>query len=146
MQQSVKNFFQLPVFLLFGMLIPWRAWAGIGLGGLAFVLLLLVLRRIPVLLAMKPVLGPLQTWRDAAFLGWFGPIGVAAIYYALYAKERTGEEIVWTVASLVVATSVVVHGLTAYPLSRWLARREPPSSGEDAEEPGEDERAERGLA
>lgn len=145
-QQSVKNLLQLPVFLLFGMLLPWRAWVGVGIGGLAFVSLLLLFRRLPIVLALEPVIEPLETWRDAAFVGWFGPIGVAAIYYALYAKQRTGEEIVWTVASLVVATSVVVHGLTAYPLSRWLGRREPPGTGEDAEEPGEDERAERNLA
>jgi NhaP-type Na+/H+ or K+/H+ antiporter len=63
--------------------------------------------------------------REAAFAGWFGPMGVAAIFYALLAQERTGHREIWVVGSLIVASSVLVHGATAAPLTRRLGAREP---------------------
>jgi len=47
---------------------------------------------------------------------------VAAIFYSLLALERTGDPVYWHGASLVVALSIVLHGLTALP-GIWLFRR-----------------------
>jgi NhaP-type Na+/H+ or K+/H+ antiporter len=63
--------------------------------------------------------------RERAFVGWFGVRGVAAIYYAVVvvgagvltpAEETT---VFWTVAACVMV-SIVVHGVSASPLSRRL--------------------------
>lgn len=56
------------------------------------------------------------------FVGWFGPIGIAAVFYALLAVERTGMELVWVVGSLVVAGSILAHGATAVPATHWYGQ------------------------
>jgi NhaP-type Na+/H+ or K+/H+ antiporter len=80
------------------------------------------------------------------FNGWFGPIGIAALFYATHAERSTDQPIVWTVASLVIFASIVVHGITATPLCRAFGarsiaearrasgapRRERPGAGEAA--------------
>lgn len=59
------------------MLLPWKGWAGLGWPGALFALWALVLRR-PAVAAVA--LAPTGTdRRAAAFLSWYGPIGVAAI-------------------------------------------------------------------
>lgn len=58
---------------------------------------------------------PLEDGRETLFAGWFGPIGIAALFYATVAHRLLGIELVWTVVSLVVASSVAVHGVTATP-------------------------------
>ena len=47
-------------------------------------------------------------------------MAVAATYYAALAAHRLGETVVWDAVTLVVAASVVVHGVTAVPLTRWV--------------------------
>jgi hypothetical protein len=54
------------------------------------------------------------------FLGWFGPIGAAALCYAAYSLRETGIEEVWVVGSLVICASVVIHGVTATPFHQAL--------------------------
>ncbi len=76
---------------------------------------MLVLRRIPAALLLRPLLGPLRRTRDVLFLGWFGPIGAAALYYSTHALRETGVEEVWTVSSFVIVASVVAHGITDTP-------------------------------
>ena len=51
-------------------------------------------------------------------------IGVAAIYYATFAGRKLGEgaAYAWELTSLVVLASLILHGVTAYPLSRLLGR------------------------
>jgi len=53
--------------------------------------------------------------RDAVFFGWFGPVGVAAIYYALHAQEMLHDPRAWTITSAAVTASVLLHGVTASP-------------------------------
>lgn len=71
--------------------------------------------------------------RDILFAGWFGPIGVSAVLYALLASGRTGSEEVWTVVSLVVVASIALHGVTALPFMTWYRSVSPPSDFEDAD-------------
>ena len=124
-QETVTKFFILPAFIFFGAILPWSEWQALGLPGLAFVAWVLVLRRPPV---VPPALRPTGTdRRTSAFLGWFGPIGVAAIFYATFIERFAvpdGERI-FAAATLVICASVLVHSLTATPGVRWFAGRPP---------------------
>ena len=63
------------------MALPWEGWLELGWGGLLLVAAVLLLRRLPAVLALRPLLGPLRSkGKDVLFLGWFGPIGAAALY------------------------------------------------------------------
>lgn len=57
------------------------------------------------------------------FLGWFGPIGVAALFYASLSVREAGAEEVWVIASLIVFASVLVHGFSAAPFTKLYGRR-----------------------
>lgn len=61
--------------------------------------------------------------RTVAFLGWFGPRGLATIVFLLVAAQQLNsiDQIVIDTVTLTVLASVVAHGVSAYPLSRWLA-------------------------
>lgn len=111
-QEAINRFLVLPAFVLFGVALPWHLWAELGWRGPVFAALVLLLRRPPVALALGP---PLNLDRPAAaFLGWFGPIGVAALLYLAEAsREGVLSDLMWAAGSLVIATSVVLHGLTA---------------------------------
>jgi NhaP-type Na+/H+ or K+/H+ antiporter len=62
-----------------------------------------------------------------AFIGWFGPRGLASIVFALLALERgvPDSEVLLTTVVVTVSLSVVLHGLTSVPLvaayHRWYA-------------------------
>lgn len=110
------------VFLLLGSVLPWQQWFSLGWRGPVLVVAVLVLRRVPAVLAARRLLRRELSVKDALFIGWFGPIGVGAVYYAGFAWGRTGDERVWVVVSLIVAASVLVHGASAAPLMRLYAR------------------------
>jgi sodium/hydrogen antiporter len=103
--------------------LPWEGWLELGWRGLLLVVAVLLLRRLPTVLALRPLLGPLRRrTKDVLFLGWFGPIGAAALYYATFSFRETGIEEAWVVGSLIICASVVVHGLTATPLTKLYGR------------------------
>lgn len=121
-QEAVNLFLTLPVFMLVGLMIPWSGWLNLGWAGLGLALAILVLRRLPVILLLRPAVRP---WRDlpvALLAGWFGPIGVAAVFYAMLVHRETGNETVWVGASLLMAASVMVHGITAAPVAKYYGR------------------------
>ena len=80
---------------------------------------LTVVRMVPVALAL---LGSGQGRATAAFIGWFGPRGLASVVFALLAVEELGntdprvETAVNTIAVTIVF-SIVAHGVTARPLA-----------------------------
>lgn len=49
-------------------------------------LLILLLRRIPVVLATYKFIPDIKTFREAMFAGWFGPMGVGAIFISTLAR------------------------------------------------------------
>jgi NhaP-type Na+/H+ or K+/H+ antiporter len=86
------------------------------------VLSLTVVRMLPVTLAM---LGTRARPPTVAFLGWFGPRGLASIVFAVIVVEEahiphTGTILV--VSYVTVGLSVLLHGLTAAPLAARYAR------------------------
>ncbi|MBM0275192.1 cation:proton antiporter domain-containing protein [Micromonospora tarensis] len=127
LDDALTRYLVLPLFFLLGVEVPWREWRESGWTLVAFVIAVLVLRRLPVVLALKPALG--LSWRSAVFLGWFGPIGVSALFYLTYSQEEgAGDPRLWAAGSLVVVASTVVHGVTAMPGRRWYAHRAEPAT------------------
>lgn len=129
-QEAVNRFFILPIFVLLGLSLPWASWLELGWSGVLLICAVLLLRRLPAILLLNPLLGPVRGLRNALFLGWFGPIGVAALYYATLSSGRTGAEEAWVVGSLIICSSILVHGLSATPLTRLYgkhARNDSPS-------------------
>ena len=105
----------------------------IDLAMVAFaVLSLTVLRMLPVAVS---VLGARLPRRDVAFLGWFGPRGLASVVFALLAVEQLAEaeeplvgRAIATVG-LTVLLSVILHGITAGPAGRRYGDDAPPAQG-----------------
>lgn len=121
-QEAVNRFFSQPIFILVGTALPWQEWAALGWRGIALVIAVLLLRRLPFVLLLRPILSNLRGWGDALFVGWFGPVAIGALYYASFIQHRLGTDQVWTVTSLIICASVVVHGMTATPLSKLYGR------------------------
>lgn len=130
-QEAVNRFFAIPIFILLGTVLPWKGWLDLGWNGLLLLAAVLLLRRPPVLLLLRPLLRDIRTTSEALFVGWFGPIAVAAIYYASVMEHRTGEPVIWHAVSLVICGSVVAHGLTGAPLTRALGRQVRPEKVRD---------------
>lgn len=85
------------------------------------VLSLTVIRMAPVALAMVGVGLERPT---VAYLGWFGPRGLASILFGLSVVEEVelpGGELLLTVVSWTVAASIVAHGLSAVPFAARYA-------------------------
>lgn len=121
-QEAVNRFFSIPMFVLVGVAIPWAGWRELGWEGVALAGAILLLRRPPVLLLLRPLVGPVRSTADALFMGWFGPVAIAAVYYASIMEHRTHEPVIWHVVSLVVVASTLVHGMSAAPLTRLYGR------------------------
>ena len=86
---------------------------------------LTVVRMVPVALAM---LGAGLRRDTVAVMGWFGPRGLASVVFTLIVLEGFGEadrpvDTLVTAATWTILLSVVLHGLSAAPLSAWYARR-----------------------
>jgi NhaP-type Na+/H+ or K+/H+ antiporter len=114
----------LSVFFIFGVLV-------IGLIGplswevaLYALLSLTLIRMLPVALSL---FGTHLRSISVLFMGWFGPRGLATIVLGLIvvaeAPLLTGREKIEQVVALTVLFSVLLHGLTAAPLSAAYARR-----------------------
>ena len=86
------------------------------------VLSLTVLRMAPVALALA---GRKLGLTAVAFVGWFGPRGLASVVFALLALEDIGKPAgaAVSVIAFTVLLSVVAHGLTANPLARRYGPR-----------------------
>jgi sodium/hydrogen antiporter len=112
--EVVNRFATLPFFLALGVMLPWQQWRELGWPVVLLAVAVLLLRRLPVLFAL---MRPLHLRApDAAYLGWFGPVGVAAIFYLTMEAERLGvKPDVLAAGTLIVVASTVAHGLTSSP-------------------------------
>jgi sodium/hydrogen antiporter len=94
------------------------------------VLSLTVVRMLPVAVA---VAGLGVRPASVAFLGWFGPRGLASIILALVVVEEepglAGIDEIFLVMTVTVLLSVFAHGITAAPLTRLYARPGPNGDG-----------------
>jgi sodium/hydrogen antiporter len=82
---------------------------------------LTLIRMVPVALAM---LGSGARRPTVAFLGWFGPRGLASIVFAVILVEEAdlaNESVLLNTIFLTIGLSVLLHGLTAAPLAARYA-------------------------
>ncbi|KAH7361602.1 Na+/H+ antiporter [Plectosphaerella cucumerina] len=125
----------LAYFVYLGTIIPWDQFnnAAVGLTAWRLVVLaifVILFRRIPIMLALKPFIPDIKTWREALFAGHFGPIGVGAIFIAILARAELAYEtavplseppptdiphydlilLIWPITTFIVIASIVVHG------------------------------------
>lgn len=141
------------MFVYFGASIPWSAFNAACDGGdcgdnghphvsprrlIALFALVLAFRRIPAILALKPLIKDIKTWREALFCGHFGPMGVGALFLAMEARAQLETEtsevephppqdlpshrqqavsIIWPIICFVVLGSTMVHGLSTLVVS-----------------------------
>jgi sodium/hydrogen antiporter len=92
---------------------------------------------IAVALALVLVVRPAAGWLglvgnrnttrpERAMIAFFGIRGLGSIYYLAYGLNRVDlveAYELWALTAVTVFTSLIVHGLTAHPAMRWLARR-----------------------
>ena len=131
--EALGRFFDLPIMILFGAAIPWAGWHGMGWAGVAFAAGILLLRRLPAWLLLGRFMPWTRTAGSAAFAGWFGPIGAAALFYAMMIQDETGSAELWPAISLAIGASVVAHGITSTPFTRRFGRDRPAKA--DQEQP-----------
>lgn len=129
------------MFVYFGTLFPWKSFQGqLNIGAMiGCVVLILLLRRIPLILALKNFIPGIQTYNEALFAGHFGPMGVGALFLAIEARARleTGSsepmphpplkghphqeaiDHIWPVVCFIVLGSIIVHGFSAIVMSLY---------------------------
>lgn len=112
-QAIMDTLFTLSFFVLFGASIPWTAFYELGWGRLVlFTGLVLALRRVPVTCFLSPFITQLKTGREALFAGWFGPMGVGALFYAWDCQLNGMNPILGRIVWFTVLGSILVHGAT----------------------------------
>jgi sodium/hydrogen antiporter len=108
--------FNFSVFFLFGVLVV-RDWPQFSIASWLYALLsLTVVRMLPVAIAL---IGTGLSWASIAFMGWFGPRGLASIVLGLvYLGQEVnlpGEQTIRFTVMATVLLSIFAHGLSAMP-------------------------------
>ncbi len=114
----------LSVFFLFGMMVA-REQGGFGAAPFIYALLsLTVVRMLPVAISLA---GCGLDKSTVAFMGWFGPRGLASIVLGLVYLEQEkhlpGEQVTRLAVMATVLLSIFAHGLSAAPGIRLLSMR-----------------------
>src|SRR5277367_4035023 len=137
----------LAYFVFLGSIIPWEQYNNADLGltpwRLVIIAIFVILfRRIPIMMVLKPIIPDIRTWREALFAGHFGPIGVGAIFAAILARAELETEsttplavipqpgtkdyqliyLIWPVTTFLVMSSILVHGssIAVFTLGRHI--------------------------
>jgi NhaP-type Na+/H+ or K+/H+ antiporter len=127
-------------FVVFGALLLAPALSDLSWDMALYALLSLVLIR-PVAVAISM----LRSGRRAptvAYLGWFGPRGIASIILALIVIKKFAlfhEDLIVLIMTFTVAASVYLHGITAWPGSNAYANWYQANSATGEAEPVESE-------
>ncbi|CDS03569.1 hypothetical protein LRAMOSA00971 [Lichtheimia ramosa] len=130
-QDVIDMMLNLSIFVYIGAVIPWNEFHDPVLGLtwwrlVIIAILILIFRRLPIVLLLKPVMPAMKTYREALFSGWFGPMGVGALFLSKIAKEQLeqvypkveGQEdavpirLINPIVLFIVLSSVLVHGTT----------------------------------
>ncbi len=91
-------------------------------GALVLAIVVIFLAR-PAAITLLLARAPNLSWRGRGFIAWFGPRGLTSLLYALLAVSARlpqGGELL-AITGIVVIASVLLHGASAMPLSRWYA-------------------------
>ncbi|KAI8369985.1 Cation/H+ exchanger, partial [Blakeslea trispora] len=127
-QEVIDMMLNLAIFVYIGAIIPWSDFNNEELGLstwrlITIAVLVLFFRRLPIVVLLKPLMPAIKTYREAVFSGWFGPMGVGAVFLSIIAKEElvvasegkerpVSVEVISPVVLFVVFCSVLVHGTT----------------------------------
>jgi NhaP-type Na+/H+ or K+/H+ antiporter len=114
---------KLGIFVVFGSLLTFPELFNDGWAAVAIVAVTLVLIR-PLSIFVS-LAGTRMSIATKAFIGWFGPKGVATMAFSLLVLGRNIEDgrRIFDIAALAVLTSIIAHGLTDHPGSEWMARQ-----------------------
>jgi NhaP-type Na+/H+ or K+/H+ antiporter len=110
--------FNISFFIFFGATIPWTMFSELNLTRMVIAsALILLLRRLPIVMALQKWTPILRNRREAFFAGWFGPMGVGAIFFSIMTRKRFGGDALIgklcpVVVIFVVLSSIIVHGIT----------------------------------
>lgn len=121
---AVNQLLLLPVFVLLGAALPLDRWVQEGWLVAAVIVVAVFARRLVALWGLRPLLKPLHDRSETLFLSWFGPIGISALYYTLVAQDHTGNQDLFVWVTVAITASVLIHGASTAPLSRWLKLHE----------------------
>ena len=140
--EVVEKFGELAVILLLGSLLSLEGLGTPGLAGWGLAILLVVVIR-PLAANLGLLGSKMSRPGERAFVAWFGVRGVGTVYYVAAAAvagvlaAAEAELLIWTAIACVIV-SIVVHGITAGPLLRFLQTNVLRLDQEDAEgtEPG----------
>lgn len=93
-------------------------WPQIAYG----ILSLTIIRILPVVVSLTGTSLPMK---QKLFIGWFGPRGLASIVFALivFKQQLPNGQILLNTATVTIVLSVFLHGISAYPMSQWLAKK-----------------------
>nr|POF11557.1 na(+)/h(+) antiporter 1 [Quercus suber] len=112
LQPTIDMLLNVAIFMWFGAVCPWHSFVTnnvipiyrlIPLG-----ILVLLLRRLPMVLTFHKKIHQIEEFRHALFVGFFGPIGVSAIFYLYIAREFFREIEVEGAAAVEVARLVLL--------------------------------------
>jgi sodium/hydrogen antiporter len=150
----------LSIFIWYGAVCPWALFRDndvIPIYRLIFLgVLILLFRRIPVVMAMHKYIPEIEHFQQAAFVGFFGPIGVSAIFYlyvsldflnnvtvdgtpggAVREDAKRLQDVMRVAIWFLAICSIVVHGLSVplgklgYNLPRTMSGAFTPTSEHD---------------
>ena len=131
--EDVGGLVSLLVWLAFGAVAVVPAFSGLPWQiALYAVLSVTVIRMAPVALALT---GSGLSWTAQAFIGWFGPRGLASVVFGLLALEELGKAAARPALAAIgvtVVLSIIAHGITAEPLAKRYGPRlspTPPGAG-----------------
>ncbi|KCZ79545.1 hypothetical protein H312_03069 [Anncaliia algerae PRA339] len=108
----------LSFFIFFGNIFSWKSFT---FRNLAISLFIVFFRRLPFVILFKKFLPQLYNNKEVFFAGWYGPIGVGAIFLAEHAKQEMlhkeskiilSEDVI-NLVHMIVLSSVFLHGITA---------------------------------
>ena len=94
LQPTIDMLLNLSIFMWFGAVCPWASFARndvISIYRLIFLgILILLFRRLPVVFALHWNIWQIEEKQQALFVGFFGPIGVSAVFYLYISLQFLG--------------------------------------------------------
>jgi sodium/hydrogen antiporter len=91
LQPTIDMLLNLSVFIWFGAVCPWTLFAHNDIIPIyrlvALGILILLFRRLPAVFAMHRYIHQIEQVSQALFVGFFGPIGVGAIFYLSVCRQ-----------------------------------------------------------
>ncbi|KAJ1765457.1 hypothetical protein LPJ74_006338 [Coemansia sp. RSA 1843] len=126
-QEVLDGLINVTFFIYFGAIIPWYQFNNPALviapwRLIVAAIMVLFLRRLPVVVLLTRITPAFRNYKQSLFAGWFGPIGVGAIFFAEIVLEEIesepqnfhirSREIIQPIVMFLIFTSVLVHGIT----------------------------------